>query len=255
MPLQPDGGDWMWAWATAQQQLQGLLAGAAWPATAAGAPVTSAAELARRFAQFGDDYLAITRELWGFVEARCGADDVGSTQRLIQERYLRSFAAAGLAVSPQGTPPSGLPIAGQASYERLVAATLRWQRAAADFNDRLVAAAAEAAGKLIATLAATDASLPAVTSLRQLHDLWVECGEQAYAAAAHRDDFAAAQAELLAAAIEWRFEQRELVEAWARALDLPTRSQVELINERLHRLQRRVVELEGSLARGMEPRE
>jgi polyhydroxyalkanoate synthesis regulator phasin len=94
-----------------------------------------------------------------------------------------------------------------------------------------------------------------VTSLRQLHDLWVECGEQAYAAAAHRDDFAAAQAELLAAAIEWRFEQRELVEAWARALDLPTRSQVELINERLHRLQRRVVELEGSLARGMEPRE
>jgi hypothetical protein len=38
--------------------------------------------------------------------------------------------------------------------------------------------------------------------LRELHELWIECGEAAYAAAAHGEEFSAAQAELLAAMIE-----------------------------------------------------
>ena len=41
-------------------------------------------------------------------------------------------------------------------------------------------------------------------NLRELHSLWIDCGEAAYAAAAHRDEFAAAQAELLAAFVELR---------------------------------------------------
>ena len=43
-----------------------------------------------------------------------------------------------------------------------------------------------------------------ITTLRELHALWIDCGEAAWAAAAHREEFAAAQAELLAAFVELR---------------------------------------------------
>jgi hypothetical protein len=49
---------------------------------------------------------------------------------------------------------------------------------------------------------ADDAGLPPISSLRQLHELWVDCGEAAWAEAAHGDEFAEAQAELLAAWVE-----------------------------------------------------
>ena len=42
---------------------------------------------------------------------------------------------------------------------------------------------------------------------------------------------------------------RRFAEAWSRALGLPTRSEVDAIGERLHRLQRRIVALELGRAR------
>ena len=53
-------------------------------------------------------------------------------------------------------------------------------------------------------LAATGPEAQPITSLRELHALWVECGEAAYSQAAHREEFAAAQAELLSALVELR---------------------------------------------------
>jgi hypothetical protein len=52
-------------------------------------------------------------------------------------------------------------------------------------------------------LSASGPAAPPVTTLRELHALWIECGEAAWAAAAHRDEFAEAQAELLAAHVEF----------------------------------------------------
>ena len=98
--------------------------------------------------------------------------------------------------------------------------------------------------RLAAELADPAASGPPVTSLRQLHDLWVECGEQAYRAAAQGDAFATAQAELLMAMVELRFEQRSVIEEWARAFQLPTRAEIDAIHRRLHELNRRLRELQ-----------
>ena len=58
------------------------------------------------------------------------------------------------------------------------------------------------------------------------------CGD--VMATAHGEDFAAAQAELLAATVEMRFEQRRQIEQWARAFNLPTRSEIDAIHKRLH---------------------
>jgi hypothetical protein len=58
--------------------------------------------------------------------------------------------------------------------------------------------------RLAAALARSGPEAPPITTLRELHALWIDCGEAAYAAAAHREDFAEAQAELLAAFVELR---------------------------------------------------
>jgi class III poly(R)-hydroxyalkanoic acid synthase PhaE subunit len=142
----------------------------------------------------------------------------------------------------------------QEFHAGLAVAAARCERAAQHFNELVAMIAADACEKLVTAIWGPDSSGPPVTSLRELRDLWVECGEQAYAQAAHREDFAAALAESLAAAVELCFEQRRLAEAWSRTLDLPTRSEVDAISERLHLLHRRVLELERGRARHGKPR-
>ena len=191
----------------------------------------------RRIREFTDDYLGITRELWKLVEAHASGEPGASSQALgkgldqlrdaLKEKFERLYV-----------PPFGPLHAEQQATDRLMATTLRWQRAVARVSELLSTVAADAVEKLIAALAGPDASGPPVTSLRQLHELWVECGERAFALVAHSEDFAAAQAELLAAMVELRFEQRRQIEEWARAFNLPTRTEIDAIHRRLHELGR-----------------
>ena len=187
----------------------------------------------RRIRDFGEDYLGITRELWKLVEAQVSQEPGSPSQALekgldqlrnaLKEKFERLYV-----------PAFGPLHAQQAATERLMATTLRWQRAAARVSELLSAVATDAVAKLVVVLSGPDASGPPVTSLRQLHDLWVECGERAYATAAHSEDFAAAQTELLTAMVEMRFEQRRQIEEWARAFNLPARAEVDAIHRRLH---------------------
>jgi class III poly(R)-hydroxyalkanoic acid synthase PhaE subunit len=198
-------------------------------------------ETIRRIRQFGDDYLGMTQELWKFVESRAAgvaggqAPAPGNGLDRLRESLKDKFARAYL---PAFAPLQGQPQGG----ERLMAATLRWQRATARMGELQAAVAADAAGKLATELSGPDAAGPAVTTLRALHDLWVDCGERAYAAVAHGDDYAAAQAELLMAMVEMLSEQRRAIEEWARAFNLPTRSEIDAIHRRLHELSRVVRE-------------
>jgi hypothetical protein len=80
----------------------------------------------------------------------------------------------------------------------------RYQLAAEQVGKLLNEAAADAGRRLGAALAADGPDAPAITSLQQLQTLWIDCGEAAWSAAAHREEFAEAQAELLAAWVALR---------------------------------------------------
>jgi hypothetical protein len=75
------------------------------------------------------------------------------------------------------------------------AALARWQRAAERFGAIVGAVSNDACARLARALADDG---PPITTIAALHALWIDCGEAAWAEAAHRDDFADAQAELLA---------------------------------------------------------
>jgi hypothetical protein len=85
-----------------------------------------------------------------------------------------------------------------------VASMRRYQQASARIGRLLNAAAAEAGRRLGAALATDAPGAVPITTLRELQTLWIDCGEAAWSAAAHREEFALAQAELLAAWVALR---------------------------------------------------
>lgn len=94
--------------------------------------------------------------------------------------------------TPAGPGPLDLATAGGS-------AILRWQHASERYAALAAAIANDAFGRLSRALGETGPAAAPITTLAALHALWIDCGEAAWAEAAHREDFAEAQAELLAA--------------------------------------------------------
>ncbi len=107
------------------------------------------------------------------------------------EPYRLLFALAGLPAAGAGTGAPG-------------ASMRRYQLAAERISKLLNDTAADATRRLDAALAADGPDALPITSLRELQALWIDCGEAAWSAAAHREEFAEAQAELLAASVALR---------------------------------------------------
>jgi Poly(R)-hydroxyalkanoic acid synthase subunit (PHA_synth_III_E) len=105
-------------------------------------------------------------------------------QQAIIEQYRRLFAPPSVAVT---------------GASESAPAMDRYRRAAERHGEIVSRIAADAGRRLAAALAASGPDAPPITSLRELHALWIECGEAAWSAAARGDDFAEAQAELVAA--------------------------------------------------------
>jgi len=119
------------------------------------------------------------------------APGAGPSPQAFADTYRQLFAIPGL--------PSGMPEA--ATPGPWVA---RYQQAAERFGRLLNEIALDAGRRLAAALAESGPEAAPITSLRELHTLWIDCGEAAWSAAAHREEFAAALAELLAALVVLR---------------------------------------------------
>lgn len=184
----PDTGPvlpWMTAWLNLQQQLSQPAVGAT-----AGRGGEPGSDAMRRLMEFGGDYAGVAAEFWSQIQSK--NPDFAGMQAGLAERYQKLFMPV---VVPAATPAE------------TGAAFIRWQQAAERLGRHTSAIAIDACERFIAALSATGADAPPITSLRELHELWIECGEAAFAAAVHREEFADAQAELLAAFVELRAGQ------------------------------------------------
>ena len=153
---------------------------------------------------FGDP-LFLQRSLSGYADAMAslaatfsGPVDLApqgsaALQASLAEGYRRLFTAG---VSGAGAAPVLPALAASAP------ALMRFQAAAARWAELMSAIAQDAGGRLAMALQQAGPDAPPITSLAALRALWVDCGEAAYTEAARRDEFAAAQAELLMATAE-----------------------------------------------------
>ena len=112
------------------------------------------------------------------------------------------------------------------AWRRIEEAQRRLQRIGAD-------AVREAAATFTTRLAASPASAPSAEVLQKLYGSWIDCAEDAYSRAAHSEPFCTALAEYVNASSEWRKELQASVEHSAKLLDLPTRSEINTLTQRL----------------------
>ena len=76
-------------------------------------------------------------------------------------------------------------------------------------------------------------------SLHTLYDTWIDCAEDAYARMAHGEAFCSALADYVNASSQWRRELQASIEYSAKLLDLPTRSEINALTQRLRALEKR----------------
>ncbi len=195
----PDRAEtWISAWNAAQEALAESGAGP---------------DMTRRLTEFGQDYAGFASDLWRlFAGVPTGAahrPGIEPLQAALAEHYRRLLA-----------PAVPAEVLGTAAAPGIAPAIGRCQRALAVLVLQTTAIAADATRKLVAELSRTDEA-PPIATLRELHDLWVECGEEAWSAAVHEDAYADAQAEWLASLVELQFEQRRLAQASVPAGRMP----------------------------------
>jgi class III poly(R)-hydroxyalkanoic acid synthase PhaE subunit len=112
------------------------------------------------------------------------------------------------------------------AWRRVDEAQRRLQRLAAD-------ALREAAVAFAAKLAAASPPAPSTEALHKLYGAWIDCAEDAYARAAHGEAFCSALAEYVNASSAWRNELQASIEHSAKLLDLPARSEINSLTQRL----------------------
>ena len=148
-----------------------------------------------RLADYGRDFAGIAEDCCRLL-ARAGATAGFEALRTpFTERYRRLFTPEGAWTASATTGAGGT-----------TPAYLRWQRASRKLGEQAELIAADAFQRLSAALTSSDPEAAPITSVRALHELWIECGEAAYAAVARTPAYAQAQSELLAAIVEWRAE-------------------------------------------------
>ena len=152
-----------------------------------------------------NDPLFLQRSLAGYAEAMASlaatltrpsavaAAGPAAIQASLAKTYRQLFTVGPPDVG--ASPVSTAPAASAPAFARFQAAAARWA-------ELMSAIAQDAGGRLATALQQAAPDAPPITSLAALRALWVDCGEAAYADAARRDEFAAAQAELLMATVE-----------------------------------------------------
>jgi hypothetical protein len=174
------------------------------------------------------------------------AADAGSAIPLAFLGSWRDFAAS-LGMRPDGTAADFKPedkLAGmfpalgysreyQEIGRRMLELTGQFQRRYADFI-RQSADIGQSALQATQRRASNDEAMLASPSA--IYDAWIDCAEAAYAQAAHGEPFARLLADLCNILSGFKIERGKLMEAFARQLDLPGRTEVDSLHHQVRKL-------------------
>jgi polyhydroxyalkanoate synthesis regulator phasin len=177
---------------------------------AANASATAAGEAARTFSDF-------LREQFADLELPLSA----------------AFGAGAQPESMVESPALGASREHQQRWQRMAEAWRRIDDAQRRLQRLWSDALREAGAAFAARLGPPQPTAMSAEALRKLYDTWIDCAEDAYARAAHSEAFCNALAELVNASSQWRRELQASIEHWAKLLDLPTRSEINTLTQRL----------------------
>ena len=84
-------------------------------------------------------------------------------------------------------------------------------------------------------------------SLRAAYDLWIDCGEQAYAEAVATPEFPHLQAQMVNALMRLKRHEQTIMDEALAAMNIPTRQEMDTTHRRVYELQRQLCALQDTL--------
>lgn len=137
----------------------------------------------------------------------------------------------------------------QQEWRDLAVAQAEYRRLESELLGRLFGVQTEALDRLERVLRARASENRPLEHMRELYDLWVECGEDTYFAMARSDEYCRLQADLGNAAVRFRAQQQKIIERWLKRFDLPTRAELNSVHRELRALKERLSRTQESQSR------
>jgi hypothetical protein len=156
-------------------------------------------------------------------------------------RSFEQFSSKGLLGA---APPLGWAREHEQAWRDFAAAQVRYRQLEAELQGQLAGVQMKALASLEHTTRERAAVKRPIASVRDLYDLWIECGEQEFAQLAHSEAYCRLQAELANAAVQLRSCQQTLIERALKQLDLPTRAELNSVHKQLRELRERLARAE-----------
>ncbi len=144
-------------------------------------------------------------------------------------------------------PPIGLAREQTEAWRELAQAQAQCKRLEHELRAELVKVQLAALELLEQRLRERDAP-QRIDSFRELYDLWVECGEQAYSRLAHSASYSKLQAELGNATMRLRARVQTILEHLLAQFDLPTRSEINSVHRQIRELRQQLDTLSSKRA-------
>jgi len=221
-------------------------------------------DLARRYAQAFEQYAMLAQAFvkqWApaadpAAAAKQTADLTDTLSRWFQAsivgegadltRHWNGFAAAlGIpTLAPPGTPSplDALLVKQEQILRRLFELAAECQRLQSQLSMHWAGVGQLAAQRFAAQHAAPPPNADASWA-RQVYGQWIDVAERAYTEAAHGPEYAALIARLTNTVHEFKAEQAELIEIWAKQWNQPTRSELDAVNLQIKELRQQIREL------------
>ncbi len=138
----------------------------------------------------------------------------------------------------------------QEDLQSLIRAWLAHRAATEAYREQLAQVGTGAAERMQARIAAMAEAGEKISSLRQLFDLWVDAGEEAYSEIAFSPEYRRIYGDLVNTMMVVRQGIQKMLERKARQNGLPTRTELDTAHARIHELRREMRELKASLGQG-----
>jgi class III poly(R)-hydroxyalkanoic acid synthase PhaE subunit len=239
------GSDWQQAFAESMEQLRAGWVGLPAQAAAINQDMTDLWQLYldqwRTFGQPWENVWNRTPGLWGRAvagESTAIFELTNAYQQAYQQTIGRLAASPNLGMARESSARL------QKGFDSFVAwnlASLEYQAVMAEIWD----AAFKKFGEDLADLAEKGEK---IESVRELVMLWTRGAEQIFLEAFKTERYTLAQGKLLNASMQYRIQQRRILEDYLEAFDLPTRSEIDEAHRRIYELNKEVKALKKQVA-------
>jgi class III poly(R)-hydroxyalkanoic acid synthase PhaE subunit len=188
----------------------------------------------QRLSQPWMEPLQRTATLGASVLSGRGSDELLELTNLYWDAFERTFGS--LLQAP------GLGLSRELN-EKIARGFDRWldyRRASADYQRKLADVWGEAFEQLVREMAALSEKGGTISTIRDLLLLWGQVADRVFIKTFQTDEYVQIQGQFLNAAMAYRIQQREIMEIYLQANDIPTRSEVDEAHRNIYELRKEI---------------